>query len=205
MTRLAAGGPASPKDRRTAEITHRLLRDELARVRASALAWRNGLGGLLAGLLGFGLVRGRANVAELASPWHIVVGAALLAALLVGTVGALQLLRAANGRPTVLHRREFDTGTALDHAEALATALRAGTVLTLACAALLVTAVGITWYGPGRNGPALQVTTPTGTLCGTHIGTDSGTLTLQTDSGKVQVDLRSATGIRAVGQCAAGS
>jgi hypothetical protein len=206
MSRLAAGGPASLTDRRSAEITNRLLRDELTRVRAAGLAWRNGLAGLLVGLLGFSLIRGRSDVTQLAAPWNVVVGAVLLAAFLAGAAGALRLLWAAHGRPTAMERRMSRTRQAADHAEAVAgvAALRSGIVLSLACAALLVTAVGITWYGPGRSQPALQVTTPTGTVCGTIVGTDAGVVTLNTDSGETKVDLRSATGIRTVAQSQVG-
>lgn len=206
MTRLAPGGRATLHDRRTAEMSHRLLRDELTRVRTAALAWRNGLAGLLAALLGFGLIRGRSNVSDLAAPWHVLVGVALLAALLAGAAAALQLLWAAHGRPTAMRRRDLRASQAIDHAEALsgATALRLGIVLSLACTALLVIAVGITWYGPPRSRPALQVTTPSGTFCGTVTGVDSGMLTLRADGNDVEVAVGALTGVRPVNECTSG-
>ena len=49
---ISAGSKATIRDRRTARATRDLLAGELPRVRASAVAWRNGLGALLAGLIG---------------------------------------------------------------------------------------------------------------------------------------------------------
>jgi hypothetical protein len=68
-------------------------------VRAAALAWRNGLAALLAGIIGFSLVRGRSDIGGLADPYGVVVGALLLGALVIGIVAALYLLRA----PTAAH------------------------------------------------------------------------------------------------------
>jgi hypothetical protein len=87
------------------QAVQRLQRDALPRVRAAAVAWRNGLAGLLAGLLGFSLVKGRSDVSQLAWPWNVAVGVLLLAALMIGGYGATRLLWAAHGRPDLLDRR----------------------------------------------------------------------------------------------------
>jgi hypothetical protein len=168
MSRSLSPGPAATTaDLRAAQEHDRLLRTELSRVRAAATAWRNGLGGLLAALVGFSLVKGRADVSQLAPGWAALVGVLLLAALLAGAAGALLLIRAANGRPSVAAAREVRSRSASDHIEALAsaTALRYGIVLTVLCAALLVTAVATTWYGPERDKPAGPVSTSSGTVC----------------------------------------
>src|SRR5512144_240910 len=88
-----------PRDRLVARAQRRLPTDELPRVRAMALAWRNGLGALLAGLIGFGLVKGRTDVGELASPYGPLVGALLVLSLVAGSIAVVLLLRAAHGRP----------------------------------------------------------------------------------------------------------
>lgn len=67
--RLTPGRPATAADLRAAQERDELLRTELPRVRQAATAWRNGLGALLAGLVGFGLIKGRSDVRELATGW----------------------------------------------------------------------------------------------------------------------------------------
>lgn len=207
MIRLSPGGKASPSDRRAAETIQRLLLDELPRVRAAATAWRNGLAALLAGLLGFSLVKGRSDIGELAAPWHVIVGVLLLGALVAGTYGALRLLWAANGLPSIVDRGKVGSERSANHVEAVeaAGALRQGRAASLSCGALLVAAVAITWYGPAKGAPQLRVTTPTSTVCGSVVRLDAGALTLKTDSGEITVDLTVAAGIRAVETCRPGS
>ncbi|MDK0520683.1 hypothetical protein [Streptomyces sp. ML-6] len=207
MTWRAAPGPAgTPADRLAARHHRALLRRELSRVRESALAWRNGLAALLAGLVGFGLLRGRSDIGSLAAPYAAAVGAVLLLALLCGAAGGLSLLRAAHGRPAApggTDALRLDH-VAADHTEALraARALARGVPLTLCCAALLTAAVGITWYGPPKEGPRVSVTTPDGTVCGEPLRTAGGRMTLRTDAGRVTADLGRATAVRAVTSCA---
>ncbi|MGW1957010.1 hypothetical protein ACWCPI_30370 [Streptomyces sp. NPDC001920] len=210
--RVRPGPPAGPADQVAARQDYQLVKDSLPRVRAAALAWRNGVGALLAGLIGFGLLKGRTDVRQLASPYDAVVGLLLLVALLAGTAAAVLLLRAAHGRPaatTVEEYRAHSGGSALgaDHTEALraAGALFWGVVLSLSCTALLVTAVGVTWYGPAKKGPVIEVTTPAGARCGEVVRMTAGRLTLKTDSGEVTIDLTRSDGLRAVDSCAPGA
>lgn len=202
-TQITPGPDATAEDLQTSREYYQLLESELPRVRAAAVAWRNGLAGLLATLIGFSLIRGRSDVGQLASPWHLVVGLVLLAALVVGGYGAFLLLRAANGRPVLTPTTELLTGLAGDHAEAqsAARALTRGTVMVVCCTLLLVTAVATTWYGPSRNNPQLLIRTPEITTCGKPLRLSHGTLTLKIDSGEVSVDLGKATTIQAVPGC----
>jgi hypothetical protein len=203
MINLSPGGKATLAGRRAAETSQRLLRDELPRVRAAAVAWRNGLAGLLAGLLGFSLIKGQSDVGRVAPPWNVFVGVLLLAALLAGVSGALRLLWSAHGGPTAVDRRKLGSGLPASHEEAVQAvhALRYGIVLSLLCAALLVTAVAVTWYGPERTGPELLVTTPTSSACGSVVETSDGTLILKTGNADLSIDLRTATAISAVNSC----
>lgn len=203
MINLSPGGKATPTGRRAAETSQRLFRDELPRVRAAATAWRGGLTGLLAGLLGFSLIKGRSDVSQIASPWSVVVGLLLLAALIAGVGGALTLLWSAHGRPQAIDRRTAGTALSADHQEAVraARALRHGIVLSLLCAAFLVNAVAITWYGPEKNQPKLQVDTPDASVCGSPDMRSAGIVVLKTERGDVTIDLRIATSISAVDTC----
>ncbi|GHG32343.1 hypothetical protein [Streptomyces zaomyceticus] len=211
MTWRAGPGPAgTPADLAAARRGRRLLREELPRVREAALAWRNGLGALLLGLIGFGLLKGRTDVGALAPPYGPLVGALLLGALLCGAAGGILLLRAAHGRPAASTVPDPVPGTlpagpvTAGHAEALraARALTRGVVATVGCAVLLTAAVALTWYGPAKEGPRIAVTTPAGTLCGEPLSTAGGRLRLKTETGERTVELSTAVALRAVASCA---
>ncbi|MFC3500365.1 hypothetical protein ACFOOK_05205 [Micromonospora krabiensis] len=176
MIRLRPGPPATTADLRRAQQLAGLLQDELARVRAAALAWRNGLGGLLVALVGFSLIRGRSDVGTLAPGWGALVGVLLLGAVVAGAAGALTLLRAAHGPLSVTPVAALAPSPLGDHQEALAAArsLRTGVRLVLICTALLVAAVGVTWYAPGRPGPSAAADTAI-TAPGLTEGARSGT------------------------------
>ena len=101
---FGAGPPATPSDRQRGQESVRALGAEISTIRETALAWRNGLAAMLAGLLGFGLIRGRSDVSLLAKPFAVVAGVVLLASLIVGVSGGLMLLRAAHGYPSTSAR-----------------------------------------------------------------------------------------------------
>ncbi|MFE8911883.1 hypothetical protein [Streptomyces globisporus] len=181
-----------------------LLQSELDRVRSSATAWRNGLGALLVGLIGFGLIKGRSDISGLTPSAAALVGVLLLSALLVGAAGAWMLLRAAHGRPAVVAFAELPPEPVHQHQEALTSArlLRRGIVATLAFTALLVAGLAVTWYGPEKAAPALQVDQRDGvSLCGTVVRARAGTLVLKTPSGERTVRLDETVGLRPVPSC----
>ncbi|MFF2517678.1 hypothetical protein [Streptomyces sp. NPDC058086] len=206
---IAPGPPPDPADLAMARYRHETVQGALPRVREKALAWRNGVGALLAGLIGFGIIKGRSDIGELASPYDAFVGCVLLAALIAGTAAALLLLRAAHGRPVAVDLRDpravHGSGSlaGADHVETLLAfrALNWGLALALTCTALLVTAVGMTWYGPAMKKPVIEVVTPTGVRCGSVVRMEAGRLTLKTAVGEVTVDLERAEGMRAVDSC----
>jgi hypothetical protein len=207
--RITPGPAASATDRIAARQIHRLVKHELPQVRAAALAWRNGIGVLLAGLIGFGLLKGRTDVGQLSAPYGALVGVILLSSLLAGTAAALLLLRAAHGYPGTVSLQsqgqdhDPSSRSASDHSEALhaGNALSWGLGLCLLCMALLVTAVGMTWYGPSKDKPGIEVNTPGGTRCGEVVRLAEGQLTLKIDSGEITVDLRRAEALKAVDSC----
>jgi len=193
---------------RRARSMRRALEQELGRVREVAAAWRNGLGALLAGLIGFGLIRGRSDIGQLAPGWSAAAGVLLVTALSVGTVGAFCLLRAAHGRPYARRLSGTDNATGRpleveDHDEALASArvLRTGIALTCLCTVLLVTAVGVTWYAPPKDPPQLLIRQGGTTLCGEVVATRPGTVVLQVDGVAVTVGLSRTESVTPVTAC----
>ena len=99
------GPPANVLHLMQAQNRDRALEQELAAVRTAATAWRNGLWALLAAVIGFGLIKGRSDISQLASPWNALSGALLLVSLACGVVASILLLRAAHGVPALQNLR----------------------------------------------------------------------------------------------------
>ena len=208
MTLQISGAPAEDGDRSKARAERILLVGELDRIRVRALAWRNGLGALLAGLIGFSLIKGRSDVTELRPSFAVWVGVLLLLALLVGGVAAVLIIRAAHGRPFARSLRKLGGGgdpiDAARWAEIHGSerALWYGVLLSFSCVVLLVGAVGLTWYGPPKDKPRLEIRLIGGTrYCGEVVAVAGGRLTLKTTLGQVAVDLTQADGMAPVDSC----
>ncbi|MGW2571655.1 hypothetical protein [Streptomyces sp. NPDC001537] len=203
VRRPRPGPPATTTDLRRAQYRDSVVRSELRRVRTAALAWRNGLGALLAGLVGFGLVKGRSDVSTLAGPVAAMVGLLLLLALTSGTVGALKLLHAAHGRPRVVALNALLPEAVAQHRDALDAArnLRQGIVATLVCVALLVVAVAVTWYGPAKGDPLLRLTTSDTTVCGSAARVTARGMVLMTGEGEVIIPLGTVRSVTPVETC----
>lgn len=204
---LRPGQPAIPGDLLQAQERDRLLERELPAVREAAVAWRNGLGALLAAIVGFSLIKGRSDVSKLVSPWDAVAGVMLLAALINGAVAAVLLLRAAHGAPALQHLRTTSPGTAWAHAEAVRAthALRSGIRWFFAAVMCLVLAVAVTWYGPSADKAQLSVTVNGETVCGSVVAIRGSELDLETATGERDVRFQQASDIQAVSSCDAGS
>lgn len=203
---VEAGPPADPADRAGAKALRGLTADELNRIRAGAVAWRNGLGALLAGLLGFSLIKGRSDVSQLLPGYAIAVGALLLAALITGAVAAVLVMRAAHGRPSSVDVPDDvpDPAAVVREIEADRSerALGRGVRLVFGCVALLIAAVAVTWYGPEKDTPRIEVQLADNSRwCGEVVSIQAGRLTLKTAKGLVSVDLTEATTIAATDAC----
>jgi hypothetical protein len=197
---IGAGPPATPSDRLRGQDNVIDFESEITRIRTSALAWRNGLAGMLVALLGFSLIRGRADISLLAHPFNAVVGIILLIALLIGVFSGLMLLRAAHGYPSQLGPRSIEAQR-LEGDVAIAD-LKRGLVCALICGAVLVAAVGATWYGPGIQNPSyIEVSIPGEVICGSVVLLSGGVLTLKTSSGERQVAMTDATGLSSTDSC----
>jgi hypothetical protein len=205
--KIGKGRTAGPGDLKLAMARRRLSLGRLPTVRAMALAWRNGLGAVLVALIGFGLIKGRTDVGDLARPYGVIVGVLLVLAIAVGGTAAGLLLRAAHGSPDGQDADDLEGFPDPEvQAERLETesslsALRAGRRMAVGCAGLLVAAVGVTWYGPAKDDSGVVVVTPGGERCGTVEKLADGVLTLKTDSGRVDVPMAEATGLRIVDSC----
>ena len=197
-----ADEPPGPADLQQARRERELLRSELPRVREAALAWRNGLAALLAGLIGFGLVKGRSDISDLTSGWAAAVGVLLLTALVAGAAAAMWLMTAAHGLPKVF---SLSNGPPIsDHGEAVLGARRLfrGIVATAVCTVALVAAVGATWYGAAADGPGIHVTFPNGAVfCGSALTASRGGIGLTTDHGVITLPSESIVTARAGTPC----
>ncbi|MDO0928909.1 hypothetical protein QQY24_27145 [Streptomyces sp. TG1A-8] len=203
---LPATRPAGASDLRRLREHRRLLQEAVPRVREAALAWRNGLAALLAALVGFGLVKGRSDIGQLTDRWAAAVGLLLLAALVCGALGAMQLLLAAHGRPRALDLPSALPRPLLEQREAADAArqLRRGIALTLLCTALLVAAVGATWYGPAEENGLMRFDTPGAKVCGTVRRVSGGEAVVRTGDGEVVVPLATLLAMAPVSDCPKG-
>jgi Mg/Co/Ni transporter MgtE len=203
---IRPGPPAGPTDRAGTQALRELTADELSRIRAGAVAWRNGLGALLAGLLGFSLIKGRSDVSQLRPGYAIAVGVLLLAALVAGAVAAVLVMRAAHGRPSSVDLPDDvpDAAAAVREIEADRSerALGRGVGLVFGCVALLVAAIAVTWYGPEKDKPRIEVQLADNSRwCGEAVSIRAGQLTLKTAKGQISIDLTKAVTIAATDAC----
>lgn len=182
------GPAATSQDLWLARYRYLTIRSELPRVRAAAAAWRNGLGVVLAGLLGFSLIRGRSDVTGLSLQAAVAVGFILLLALISGCAGALLLMRASFGRPEITVVRNLLPEAVTEHKEAIDAAgrLRRGITATLFCTGFLISAVALTWYGPPKESAQIQIGLRNGgsSVCGEVAEVAAASVVLETDSGE---------------------
>ncbi|MEU7388768.1 hypothetical protein [Streptomyces tanashiensis] len=175
--RVMAGAPSTPASRSRADESRGLLAGELARVRAQAENWRNGLAALLGLLTAVGIVKGPDTLQGLSGGARGAVGLLLLGGLLLAAGGAFFAMRAAFGLP---RRRVADASLEELLTRERLTVRRAVRDLRRAIAAgflalAVVTAgIGLTWYGPRPGEPGVQLVLTDGSaLCGTLVGMDA--------------------------------
>lgn len=193
-------GASREQIRAAAEKRRRDREAELALTRGRATNWAKGIGAVLVVGLAFSLVKGRTDLNDLDQGFAIAVGGLLLVAVVTACVAAVFLFRAAYGR------LETVSGAVTDHKLAVQTIhdLRTGLWWALAGTALLLGAVGVTWYGPSADGPRLEVVDAGGTSwCGEPVRTGAGILTLKVRGQEVQIDLMKANQVMPVESCTA--
>ncbi|KQX55790.1 MULTISPECIES: hypothetical protein [unclassified Streptomyces] len=175
--RVTAGTPSTPAGRARAEESRGLLEGELARVRAQAENWRNGLAALLGLLTAVGIVKGPDTLQGLSGGARGTVGVLLLGGLLLSAGGAFFAMRAAFGLP---RRRVADasleellTRERLTVRRAVRD-LRRAVVAGFLALAMVTAGIGLTWYGPRPGNPGVLIVQTDGSvLCGTLTGLDA--------------------------------
>ncbi|MFG1820832.1 hypothetical protein ACGFIF_44250 [Kribbella sp. NPDC049174] len=186
---------------------------ELGRARALADSWRKGVAGLLLGVVGFSLIRGRSDISTLAPGFAAAAGISLATAVIAGTVAAFLILRAAHGVPDavpvlgVLRAGRAASANAeprTEHDEAMMTvsALRGGLIWAAVTMLGLLIAVGLTWYGPSKSSPSVVVTERSGAVwCGKVDQVTRREIALKTDSGRISLDPGETAMLSAVDEC----
>jgi hypothetical protein len=191
--------------RERAEQVQALRAQELDLVRAQAEKWRNGLASLLVLITAVSVVKGRESITELLPPVQVAVGVVLLLALILASVGAFLGMRAAYGLPKA-GLVDATLEELLQHARARASRsvrdMRWALGLTFATLALLVVAIGLTWYGPTSPSGSAQLTTADGTTyCGRLSRADTGSLGLEINGLEITVPRSGARSLVAVSTC----
>ncbi len=166
--------------KRWAQRAQELRFEQLTIVRRQAEGWRIGLTGLTALLSAVLLVKGRDTVTGL-EDWAKVTVAVLLAAAFAALVAATMLaIRAASGTPgsEILLTGEDLREWTRHEVQAVGRRIRGAAALTVLALAVLVTALGFTWFGPDAKAakPMVEVVGPAGKLCGELVGSADGEL-----------------------------
>jgi len=149
MTSVSPGPPADASDRDFAEQIQQLQAGELDAVRTQAEKWRAGLGGLVGLATVVAAVRGAGDAATLNTAGKILGGTLLLLAVVFSAVGNFAAMRAAYGFPTRRLAEASLAELAARRHERLRRAsrdLRRAVVLAYLSLAMVVGALGITWF-----------------------------------------------------------
>lgn len=202
VRKLRAGPPPTPQEAERARERDLLVSNELPRIRTLATAWRNALAAMLAAIVGFGLIKGRGDISLLAPAYARLAGILLALTLVVGVAAVFRFLRAAHGRITMIRLESLQVGPAGDHREAISSvrALKQGIGLALALGLLLIAAVGVTWYGPGK-GLVLRVNQGGSSDCGVPQTLSNGNLVLMVSGRDVAIDFARVTAIVPADTC----
>lgn len=205
--------PGKASDSRTMVDAQRqvhLSRADLPAMQTLARGWLTGLAGLAAGILGFGVLHGRSDIGDLASPTAYAVGILLLLAAVAATAAAHQMLAAAHGIPTdtgtIVNRLQVGSlSEAVEQSERAMLSrrrLRRGLRWAGTAGLALLAAIALTWYGPAKGPLLVSVTEQSGgAWCGEVLSADGGTLRLKTDSGEVSVSLGGLATLQPVSAC----
>jgi hypothetical protein len=203
---VAGGGAASAEDAARARAVLAASATELDSLRGSAAKWQAGLVALAGGITAFGLIKGRADVAGLRSPWGVACGVVLAVALIASLAAGVLAMKAAFGLPRVISTAQwYPQSDAHRQAVSARGSLLAAIWLTVTSIVLLAGAAGIIWYGPLPAGAALAVTERSGvTVCGPVDAVTGGRILLATAGGVVSVELTDVAGMKPVRSCGGG-
>jgi hypothetical protein len=174
----------SGDQRRWAQRAQELKFHQLEAARKQAEGWRTGLGGLTALLGAVLIIRGRDNIATLATPYRWLVVMLLGVALASLAWGTLLAVRAASGAPgeecllTGEDLQEWTRQEVREVQRVLAWAAR----LAVGGVAAVALAVGFTWLGPtgGTGRTHMVVEYGADRVCGELAGAANGNLIVQT-------------------------
>ncbi|MEU8041155.1 hypothetical protein [Streptosporangium sp. NPDC049078] len=190
--------------KRWAQRAQALRFEQLTIVRKQAEGWRIGLSGLTALLSAVLLVKGRDTVTGL-EDWAKVTVAILLTAAFAALVAATMLaIRAASGTPgsEILLTGEDLQEWTRHEVRAVGQRIRGAAALTVLALAMLVTALGFTWFGPDAKAAKsmVEVVGPAGRLCGELIGSADGELIIK-ERGLRRVTLSRVISVSPVEKC----
>ena len=167
-----------------------------------------GLAGLLTLITAVSVVKGRDTITDLDETLKMAIGVLLLLSLLAAAIGLWSALRAAYGWPEAAETTFPSQWTPLlRRAEEARNSLKTAVILTYITFALVVAAVGLTWYG-SEDPPAFLSVTYTGSdgkqakVCGERKPSDAKMLTLEPEGEKATtIALSDAEAVKVVASC----
>jgi hypothetical protein len=145
--------PPSPRDLEERDRYAKLTADSLATVRASALAWRNGLAAFITLVTTGVVIKGRDTTANLTTGWRVLITVLIAGGLTLAVVGLWQALAAEAGtgtRTQTLEAIRTDYGTLDAYQVALAAnaaeRLQRGRYAVVGALICLLAGVIVTWW-----------------------------------------------------------
>jgi hypothetical protein len=136
-----------------AQKAQQLRFSQLDAARRQAEAWRTGLAGITALFGAVLVIKGRSDVAGLASPYPVILVGFYVLTLILLLVATLTAIRAASGTPgdeCLLTGEDLELWT-VDEVARVQRAIRMAAVLTVIAVCMLAVGAGTAWLAPVKS------------------------------------------------------
>lgn len=197
---LVPGPVPSPAARDAAERAQELVASQLADVRKAAENWRTGLLAVLGLTTTVLVVKGRDSFEDLDLLAQVLIGIALLAALIFAAVGSWQSMRAAYGDPKARVTDGILTWDYQDSADAVVS-LKWARRLFFAALFCITIAVGLTWYWPASSSTKVRADFGADKVCGTLVRADAQAIVIKEDGSEKSNPTTQLTSLAVVAGC----
>jgi len=188
-----------------AQKAQQLRFSQLDVARRQAEAWRTGLAGITALFGAVLIIKGRSDVAGLASPYPVILVTFYTLTLIILTAATLIAIRAASGAPgdeCLLTGEDLEVWTVHEVAN-VQRAIRTAAVLTVIAVCMLAIGAGTAWLAPAKASPQLNVLIGSGQgkFCGQLSQLGDNTIIIKSVLGTSVIPLNSVKYFTTVTSC----
>jgi hypothetical protein len=190
---------------RWAQKAQQLRFSQLDTARRQAEAWRTGLAGITALFGAVLVIKGRSDIAGLASPYPVILVASYVLTLILLLSATLIAIRAASGVPgdeCLLTGEDLEQWTANEVVH-VQRAIRMAAVLTVIAVCMLVLGASVAWLAPAKIPQQLNVLIRShqGNFCGQLSQVSNSTITIKNSLGTSIIPLSSIIYSKQVSSC----